>query len=1062
MRKLFSSLVAIALTIAGGLSVAAQTIVTDESGLDAAITAQASEIVVQGTINVTTAKTINFSCTLKGDPSNGEDVITVSVGGNAFAFICRNSSSASASTGNDNSITVQDLTFSSATYNGGALNINPAPLSITVNRCKFLHLGDESAGQNGGAITFYNNLAMNVTASITNCIFANNKVGASSKNGGAICVNNMTNGTKTVNIINAAFYNNSCTNIGSAVARLNGGTVNIINSIAVGGNKNEFDNNQTTGLLYAKNCYYGTSQTTATKITYTDCVSGKTAAACFTDAANGDFTPPADFVGIGAGNQTVISAVGATDIAGNPRVNGKLDIGAYENQQKKTVSVDNVNVSISPSGANNAAYLESFDFTLTPSGSYIISSVNNGQETLVPDVNGTYTIASVADDIELTVIAELPQSEVTVTTTGVTVTSPTLSNDQFSTGTTATITFTLNAGYESPSVTVDGDSYALAAPENGVYTVSLTGLSGATTVAITASQIEYSIAKTESNATVSFTGGASATMVHYNDVVTGTVNATSPYHSPYVTVNGVYTALDGNNEFTFTVTGNTTVAVTAFAENVIPVSEDSYVTSGIYAGIANNSGSTVQVEYSTYGFSNTAMGRYMRHSYFQFNDIPAGYNKAQLRLTFSATENKGAGKKVDLDLRTVPASLDAIAVNDITWTNSGEFTDNTTGYPLLGESASSTALSVVCPGAGQNNAGDEFLFDIDTDVVDLTSGSIRLQLAATSTSTSDGSADFYSLENGNPDYVPVLVFTKEFEIPANDTKSYDDYTSEYNNIIFYSNDNTGTGQLTGASASPVNGVVKVVKTFATDKWYPIGFPFNIDKISINNGTTTHVGIPYIGMETVPADPDDFVDADNDDSVTDNFFLAEYDGDNDEFEFTQTFTQNKGYVIEFPESEFGVEPVLVTFTSTANPSLTSTGSVSVESGYSLVANPGVANAAGSVFNGASYFYEYDLDDQHFDRVNGGISLSTDIKPFEALVVTAESSNLRSSIGIGATETPVALPAVITKDPVVKTEYYNLQGQKYSISPKNGISAGTPYIVKEVHQSGKVTSKVISGK
>jgi hypothetical protein len=57
-------------------------------------------------------------------------------------------------------------------------------------------------------------------------------------------------------------------------------------------------------------------------------------------------------------------------------------------------------------------------------------------------------------------------------------------------------------------------------------------------------------------------------------------------------------------------------------------------------------------------------------------------------------------------------------------------------------------------------------------------------------------------------------------------------------------------------------------------------------------------------------------------------------------------------------------------------------------------------------------------------------------------------------------PVALPAVITKDPVVKTEYYNLQGIRYSISQRNRISAGTPYIVKQTHQSGKVVSKVVS--
>jgi hypothetical protein len=325
----------------------------------------------------------------------------------------------------------------------------------------------------------------------------------------------------------------------------------------------------------------------------------------------------------------------------------------------------------------------------------------------------------------------------------------------------------------------------------------------------------------------------------------------------------------------------------------------------------------------------------------------------------------------------------------------------------------------------------------------------------TTSAYADGSADLN------------LVAIQDYVVPATGTAS--DYTtvgsvdpSTYYDVVF----NDGS-QLSGASALPVNGVVKVVKTFDTDKWYPIGFPFEIKSVSIKvSGSEAVDGAVFTGTGNVPNAAE--LDAFNSNLAgheSENYYLAQYNGTSDCFTFTGTWAANNAYVIEIPQEGGafdGASQVEVTFTAVANTTLTSEPTYTVADGYALTINPNLINA--SALTGVNYYYEFDLSNQHFDRNNsGGSTLSANLKPFEALVTykgADSGSALRSSIGIGATETPVALPAVITKDPVVRTEYYNLQGIRYSISQRNRISAGTPYIVKEVHQSGKVTSKVIS--
>ncbi|MDR0543353.1 MAG: hypothetical protein LBH19_14240 [Dysgonamonadaceae bacterium] len=276
-------------------------------------------------------------------------------------------------------------------------------------------------------------------------------------------------------------------------------------------------------------------------------------------------------------------------------------------------------------------------------------------------------------------------------------------------------------------------------------------------------------------------------------------------------------------------------------------------------------------------------------------------------------------------------------------------------------------------------------------------------------------------------------------------------------LNFKSDDSNGTAQLSGSSGVVVAGEVNVVKTFATDTWYPVGFPFAIASITIKQGANTYEGKIY-GLDNsaeVVANP-----AHQNEATNQNIYLATYNGTNNKFYFTDALAANSGFVISIPSGTFtggSIESgtVEVTFTAVA-PTLNSVASATITDGYTLVANPNLVNAG--ELTGTNYYYEYNLSTQHFDRVEGGSSLDNALQPFAALVTYKGSdtgSALRSSFGVGDTDIVTGLPA-INKNPVVAEQYYNLQGVE--IAPaQSGI-----FIKKTVYQSGAVSVSKIIGK
>ncbi|MDR1683512.1 MAG: hypothetical protein LBS25_09060 [Candidatus Symbiothrix sp.] len=314
----------------------------------------------------------------------------------------------------------------------------------------------------------------------------------------------------------------------------------------------------------------------------------------------------------------------------------------------------------------------------------------------------------------------------------------------------------------------------------------------------------------------------------------------------------------------------------------------------------------------------------------------------------------------------------------------------------------------------------------------------RYRLYITQTYNSGGNVDASEIQflAAYPAPADVIPFTSgELIIPANESKSASDYISEgLAGLVF----NEGS-EFSNADNLTVYGTTKVVKTFDTNKWYPIGFPFDIASINVEYGSESKPGIIYNGSGTITAGVAP-TDGNADDA---NIYAATYDGDVFAYAGTSTLEAGEAYIIEFPKADFDeAESVRVTFATEAGTVLNTTGNNPSISEYTLVANPDLENKDDL---GVSYYYVLNAAHTVFEKTT---TLGTSLQPFDAVIASTEGSKV--SVGI---DVATALPA-ITKDPVVGKEYYNLQGVRIS-----NIGAKQPVIVKETLKSGNVVSKVV---
>ncbi|MFV0392049.1 MAG: hypothetical protein ACK5KP_09245 [Paludibacteraceae bacterium] len=244
---------------------------------------------------------------------------------------------------------------------------------------------------------------------------------------------------------------------------------------------------------------------------------------------------------------------------------------------------------------------------------------------------------------------------------------------------------------------------------------------------------------------IASTTPTTVTEVNTGDPLTISFTLQSGYHTPYVSVNNTkYTVSESAGSYSFTIASvNETqdITISAFAENVIPVSEDTWVNS--------QTTSTIYISAPSLDTRNAFSTYSNRRAYLRFNlpaSVRSNYNAATLKLYNGAATDRDNN---NISVRTVTSTIsDLTDYSALTWATSGAVENTYDGIE--------TAIfsPVVMKATAENT---ELTTDLTSHIFGGgdTDNAIDIQIAT----NTDGYIHLKSFENGNADYVPVLIFT---------------------------------------------------------------------------------------------------------------------------------------------------------------------------------------------------------------------------------------------------------------------------------------------------------------
>jgi hypothetical protein len=448
-------------------------------------------------------------------------------------------------------IEIDGVTISGANANGTGNEVTAGVIMMThiaANNIISVSFSDIIIENNTGtnaaifqALQYYTQPSTSIL-NMSKCTIRNNK--ANGNAGNILYVGHRTNNQKTIGTItNSLFYKNtSVAGAATIYNKVNGGD-GVVTPIVVR-NCTFSNNNGVSGRVlnvsnsgdskYVNNIFYGNGSTTpiffnsgSIPTVFTNCIAedpvfGINQDPLFTDAANDNYTLDCsgNSPAINAGNSLGISAL-ELDYAGNPRLIGTVDIGAYEYKNRISISSTSTVICLGNSVTLTANYGTGLNWS---------NGVVNGAA-FSPTATLTYTVTGVNEN--------LCPDQATVTITVETNPTVTVNSGSICRGSSFTITPSGASTY-----TIQGGSAVITPTTNSTYTVVGTSSAGCLS-----NNFATSIITVNANPTITVNSGS---------ICPGQSFTFTPSGANTYTIQGGNSVVTPSSNSTYTVTGTNT------------------------------------------------------------------------------------------------------------------------------------------------------------------------------------------------------------------------------------------------------------------------------------------------------------------------------------------------------------------------------------------------------------------------------------------------------------------------------------------------------------------------